>query len=247
MSSSQKNTRATTELARFEDIMEKKLTEFGRSLAVEEGFNDLKDMFKELCTTLANQKLEIDSLNVKVTRNDLKISQLEDKVAVLTASVNAMKSHADNNEQYSRRQCLRINGIPKEDNESSNKCVDKVIDLCKNSLKVNIEKADIDRAHRVGKERKTMIVKFFSFSKRTSVYRARKAAGNQNHKIYLDLTHQRLNLLDKCKEKITENCKVKFVFADVNCNTVAKMKDDTFKFFDNEDKFDNILFDGQVE
>ena len=30
------------------------------------------------------------SLNVKVTRNDLKISQLEDKVAVLTASVNAI-------------------------------------------------------------------------------------------------------------------------------------------------------------
>lgn len=90
MSKCQKQARATTELARFEDIIEEKLSEFGSSFAVEEDFNDLKEMFKQLCTTLADQKLEIDSLNVKVTRNDLKISQLEDKVAVLTASVNAI-------------------------------------------------------------------------------------------------------------------------------------------------------------
>ena len=139
MSSSQKQTRVTTELARFEDIVEEKLSEFGRSLAVGEGFNDLKEMFKQLCTTLADQKLEIDSLNVKVTRSELKILQLEDKVADLTASVNAWKFHADNNEQYSRKQCLRSNAIPKEDNESSDKCVDK---------------EDIDRAHILGKERK---------------------------------------------------------------------------------------------
>ena len=62
----------------------------------------------------------------------------------------------------------------------------------------------------------------------------------------MDLTDQRLNFSDKYKEKITENCKVKFVFADVN-STVTKTKDDTFKFFDNEDKFDNIMFHGQVE
>ena len=76
MSKCQKQARATTELARFEDIIEEKLSEFGSSFAVEEDFNDLKEMFKQLCTTLADQKLEIDSLNVKVTRNDLKISQL---------------------------------------------------------------------------------------------------------------------------------------------------------------------------
>ena len=103
---------------------------------------------------------------------------------------------ADDNEQYSIRYCLRIKGIGKDKDESGSKCVEKVIKVCKN-LKVDISKSDIDRAHRVGKNRLTMIVKFFSFSKRTLLYKARK--NDDKNKIHLDITKKRLNLLDEAK------------------------------------------------
>ena len=101
---------------------------------------------------------------------------------------------------------------------------------------IEIDSNEIDRAHRVGKERKTMIVKFFSFEKRTSIYKARKNAKN-NVKVHLDLTKQRLKLLDEAKELITENCNVDFVFADINCNVVARLKSNVYKFFDNIESF----------
>ena len=49
------------------------------------------------------------------------------------------------------------------------------------------------------------------FSKRSGVYRSRKSGGDKV-KVYLDLTTQRLNLLDKARGKITPDCNVEFVF-----------------------------------
>ena len=89
--------------------------------------------------------------------------------------------------------------IDKEKDETGTKCIEKVITVCKH-IKVDITKNDIDRAHRVGKDRSTMIVKFFSFLKRTSVYKARK--NSDKNKIHLDITKKRLSLLDKAKKHI---------------------------------------------
>ena len=121
------------------------------------------------------------------------------KIPVLTAGISQALKGADDNEQYSRRYCLRIKGIDKEKDETGTKCIDKVITVCKH-IKVDIIKNDIDRAHRVGKDRPTMIVKFFSFLKRTYVYKARK--NSDKNKIHLDITKKRLSLLDKAKKHI---------------------------------------------
>ena len=110
----------------------------------------------------------------------------------------------------------------------------KVVDIFKDS-NVNLSAQDIDRAHRVGKEKKTMIVKFFSFGKRTQVYKSRKDI--ENIKVHLDLTKPRLKLLDEAKELITPECSVDFVFADINCNVVARMKNNQYKFFNNINTF----------
>ena len=134
-------------------------------------------------------------------------------------------------------------GYRRETNESSQDCVNKVISVF-DDMNLNITSDDIDRAHRVGKERKTMIVKFFSFGKRTSVYKARKTAKN-NVKIYLDLTKKRLDLLDEASHCITENSNVDYVFADINCNLVAKLKSKEYKFFDNISSFKNKILQNE--
>ena len=234
-------------MARYEELLDKKFSSWCEKIPTKEDFNDLRELFQSLNEKLTYQERKINSLEKENSDHEERlfsleerISILEDKNAVLSSSIDFLKTQSDAQEQYSRRSCLRINGIEKAENESSSQCVDKVIDIC-NDLELNIKKDDIDRAHRVGKDRKTIIVKFYSFGKRTSLYKKREKAKN-NIKIRLDLTKPRLNLLDQAKELITEDSCVDYVFADINCNVAARLKSNEFKFFNNLDFFKkNIL------
>ena len=231
--------------------LSEKLNAFSETLALKDGINDLKSLFLKLQETLQQQNKEITLLKRQVESQDstiklltenhnTEVKKLEDKIAVMSASVDHLKSQADNHEQYSRRYCLRIKGIENEENETSVDCVRKVTEVCE-SLNYTVEASDIDRAHRVGKDRKTMIVKFFSFAKRTNLYKARKNNEESGVKIHLDVTKSRLNLLDEADKLIVDTGPVDFVFADINCNTVAKMKNNRFKFFNNLDQFKKLL------
>ena len=232
-------TRKTADLLKLEELIDKKLSTFVNTLASKEGINELKSLFKDLNEKIANQNNTIRELTDKINSQDKLISNLEDKVGVLSASVSAIKVQADGQEQYSRRACLRIKGITGSPNESAKDCVQRVIEVCRDT-NVLITHADIDRAHRIGKDRKTMIVKFHSFGKRSALYKTRKNLKN-GIKIHLDITKARLNILDDAKKLITNDSTVDFVFADINCNIVAKLKDGNFKFFDNIVNFRKLL------
>ena len=52
-------------------------------------------------------------------------------------------------EQYGRRLCLRFERIPTEKNETSDKVLEKIMRICKESG-VEIPDTVIDRAHRIG-------------------------------------------------------------------------------------------------
>jgi len=243
---SQITTRSATDLTKMEEIMDKKLSEFAESLASKEGIDQLKSLFRELNVKIEQQNNEIISLkndmndqNNKISTLENKVGVLEDKVGVLTASISALKAQSDNQEQYSRRYCLRIQGIDQAQYERGVDCVTKVIEVCKN-LNINIEEKDIDRAHRVGKDRKTMIVKFFSFPKRTSVYKARKNSNDSNGGIRIPIGSSMVEYSPSVRE-ITDNCPVDFVFADINCNLVAKLKNNKYTFFDNLDYFKLLI------
>lgn len=239
--------RSKTEMTKYEELLDEKLSSLSEKLPTKQDFNELKELFQSLNEKITYQERKINSLEKensdheeRLVSLETRISVLEDKNAILSSSIDFLKTQGDAQEQYSRRSCLRITGIERAENESSSQCVEKVIDIC-NDLKLDIKKEDIDRAHRVGRDRKTLIVKFYSFGKRTSLYKNRGKAKN-NIKIRLDLTKPRLNLLDQAKELITENSCVDYVFADINCNVVAKLKSNEFKFFNNLDFFKkNIL------
>lgn len=218
----------------FESIINKKLNDLATTLATKDSINDLKGL-------IIKQNEQICNLQNKINQQDEIISQLNDKIGVLTSSIEAVKLQSDCNEQYSRRYCLRLSGISKdEENENAAECVNKVVEVCKN-LNLNINASDIDRAHRIGKDKKSVIVKFFSFKKRTDLYKARKKSTNNRLKIYLDLTKSRLALLDKARTLIDKKSKVEFVFADINCNPCAKLKNGAFVFFNSIDKFYKII------
>ena len=62
------------------------------------------------------------------------------------------KANAHTNEQYSRRNNIRIFGLPEEDGED---CFQKVLYLCENDLKINVKREDLDRVHRVGRPKES--------------------------------------------------------------------------------------------
>ena len=67
------------------------------------------------------------------------------------------------------------------------------------------------------------------------LYKKRKEC---NHKIHLDLTKKRLKLLNDARTLIENSfSNVDYVFADINCNIVAKLKNGPYKFFNNMDDF----------
>ena len=154
----------------------------------------------------------VDKQDELILKQDDLVSKLNDKIGVLTGAIETLKKSQGDQEQYSRRYCLRISGIKQDQSETADNCVNKVLKVCKD-LNVDVVKKDIDRAHRIGEERKTMIVKFHSFTIKTSVYRKRNKQGPV--KVYLDLTKTRIQTLDKCRSLLNENSNVKFVFADI--------------------------------
>lgn len=216
----------------MENIVEKL-----KDLATKDDIDNLKNYFAEM-----------------LEARDKKIEVLESQVSVLQNSVRLLTQKANCNEQYSRRTCLRIEGIPDKDSKKESDCIEKIKDIIlKNNI--NISDNSIDRAHRNGyfykdnQKKNAVIVKFKSFSDRTKFYRARKTVSNIN--IRLDLTKVNYNLLKKAKSihnnKIDNNnlsdSGQSFVFADINCRLTIKLKNGKFQNFDSIEMFEQILLE----
>lgn len=185
----------------------------------------------------------IQGLHDIITKQNEKIEVLESRIAMMERYVSHLEQGVDDQEQYNRRLCLRIDGIEIEEDESGEKCLKKVKSVFK-ELKVSVPDNVIDRAHRIGRPKvvkgkriHTMIVRFTTWRHRTAIYRARKSC--PKYKIRLDLTKKRLDAVIK-SSKLLEEKNIGFVFADVNCRLCAKIGDN-FHYFDGEKGLMEIL------
>eukprot|EP00112_Aurelia_sp_Birch-Aquarium-sp1_P023539 Seg705.9 transcript_id=Seg705.9/GoldUCD/mRNA.D3Y31 product="hypothetical protein" protein_id=Seg705.9/GoldUCD/D3Y31 len=209
-----------------------------------------EDRFKDLESRMATKDC-INNLMKTILDQNTRISQLEDKVAVLEHHIMHLEKQNDDNEQYQRRLCLRIHGIDllQTKAESGEDCLKKFKQVFR-ELKVSIPDAVIDRAHRIGpskkvngKDTRQMIVRMTTWRHRTMIYRARK--NSQKYKVRLDLKKKRMDLLNKANEllKGSENS---FAFCDVNCRSCL-FDDGNYKYFDNLKEFEKLLNGSKVE
>jgi hypothetical protein len=93
------------------------------------------------------------------------VKPLQVKIEYFKAQLAMIKSHANDNEQYSRRCNLRFHGIPGQKGEN---CLLVHSKFCKEELNCDIPPQDIDRAQRVGQIRsdgssRAIIVNFVSY------------------------------------------------------------------------------------
>ena len=75
------------------------------------------------------------------------INSLEEKVLGLTEKVDKLPSLVDKQEQYSRRNCILIHGVKKNQNEDTDEVV---VNKLKSEMNIEIFSGNIDRTHRIG-------------------------------------------------------------------------------------------------
>ena len=81
-----------------------------------------------------------------VLRNKLK--EKNDNIVKLENEIESLKNEQDCFEQYTRRNSLRISGVPESDHEDVG---EKVLSLCNGKLRNPVKAIDIDHVHRVGR------------------------------------------------------------------------------------------------
>lgn len=100
--------------------------------------------------------------------------------ATLRAKVKNLEQQVDEAEQYSRINCLEINGVPEANNENVIEIVKSVGD----ALGVKLSSEDIDASHRLGPKqdgrRRGIIVKFVRRHVKEEMLRKRKIKRNLN-------------------------------------------------------------------
>lgn len=122
----------------------------------------------------------------------------------------ACEERVDDLEQYSRRNCLLIHGIPEKTREST---TDLSLDLFYNKLGIDIDYHDIDRTHRIGSQRRSgskprpIIVKFVSYQARDEVWFNKSKLKNTKITVTESLTKIRQQLFRAARMKVgMKNC-----------------------------------------
>ena len=192
----------------------------------------------------------IERFEKKFTAQNQKIVDLEEKNALQEKKIENLSIECDDNEQYSRRYCLRMYGLKYEKNE--NQC------FCE--IDLPYEEVEKDRVHRIGKPyknecsgltMKSITIKFKSWRYRQDVYQNRprrfengkKKPGENSFSVSLDLTKRRYNLLKIAQGIVKEMDNVSFVCADVNCSLAIHFKNGSIKHFNSEYGFRSLLND----
>ena len=151
------------------------------------------------------------------------VAMLQQQVREYQKWINKLEDDSAELGQYGRRICLRIEGVPSAEQETSEEVLEKVKYLVSESG-CNIPDAVIDRAHRIGKGYtdkksnlfcKSIIFRFTTFRHRTMLYRNRNKL--KKAKVKLDLTKTRYDIYTDAINFVKNYSIVNFVMVDINC------------------------------
>ena len=130
-----------------------------------------------------------------------------------------------------------------------------------NEVGVEFNPSDLDRVHRIGKKKydfrkkkyfQSIIIKFRNWEARKKFYYARpkfvraqegsmEKPPQRKFTVSVDLTRQRLKLLNYARAKIAEERAIKFAFVDINCSLGLRYNDGSLKFFNSKQSLHELL------
>jgi hypothetical protein len=156
-----------------------------------------QDLFGE---AFVNKLIKSISALVLAEINE-KFVNFEKEINNLKSENRQLRQNIDNLEQYTRRNSIRVFGVPERDGENVE---DTVLKIFQEKLELQIDKRNIDRCHRVGQRKnninRAIIVKFTSYKYRSQVYTNKKKLKGLKIVIREDLTKMRQMLLVEMKE-----------------------------------------------
>ena len=190
-----------------------------------------------------------DEQQQKISQLEEKINRLEENLTIYKNDNELLSRKIDDAEQYGHHMCLRIDGINLHENETPARCIEKVVKTLREDLNKEATPGELDRAHRIGPkkavdhgvETQQMIIKVFKWETRNRIYRARKDGNIKGISVRLDLTKQRLNILNEAKNITKNSSNVEFVFADINCRLGVKFVNGPLRFFNSLAELNNLL------
>ena len=134
---------------------------------------------------------------------------MNETLATMEESVETLKREMNDIQQYSRRNSVRVFGIPETANEVTDVLV---IDAVTKHLNCPLSVDDIDRSHRSGKPRassgpgnnipkpRPILVKFCSYRKKAQIMKVKRKLKNTGLSIHEDLTTKNYDLLMKASK-----------------------------------------------
>ena len=145
---------------------------------------DFKDIIAKAVKEAVGQAMEsiLKELKAEIAFLEGKVKTLEDTIAKVAAKAN-------DNEQFSRRQNVRVTGFVKENEEN---CAEKFVNLCREKIGLDVNDDIVDRAHRVGKKEegtnRAIIVRLKTHKHKLAILRNRKNLRGSGFYINEDLT-----------------------------------------------------------
>ena len=125
-------------------------------------------------TSLNSLSQKFDDLDKDLKAKDKKISELEKHMNSLEIENKTLSEMIDDQEQYSRRNCLLLHGVDEEDVEDTDQ---KTIEVIAEEMGVQLVK-DLDRTHRTGKKSdgksRPIIIKFARYNVTKKIYSNKK-------------------------------------------------------------------------
>ena len=183
-----------------------------------------------LVTKLLGNKRFINTLSMKLLENGVldgvkqsvyeanamengqtndELRRFEKRVSELETANTELRDDSDAQEQYSRRNCLLVHGIPEDQTDTS----DAVLSLCNNQLGLDLDRSQIDRSHRLGYRSDTptadgagsppkprpVIVKLTSYETRRAIFSSKRKLKGSRYVVTENLTKRRAELLRKAR------------------------------------------------
>ena len=127
-------------------------SKFTMSIAAE-----VRDYFESLIKPLVtNESLEklLGAFQEKIVKrfeeklDEQNAKMLQSKIAIQDNALQRLEIKCDDNEQYSRRSCIRIHGVQYNENDIS---VINKVEQCCDEIGVKFDMNEIDRIHYIGK------------------------------------------------------------------------------------------------
>ena len=137
------------------------------------------------------KQIVCDSLSLELNN---KLGKMEKEIDSINKKNEKLEILLESQEQYSRRNCLLIHGLPSEYKEDTDQIA---INFFQTYLGIDVTRRDLDRSHRLGKQNSPIIVKFVNHNLKAMVFSCKRKLKGKNVFLTESLTSKRISLIKK--------------------------------------------------